>query len=369
MKKTKKRWIIPIVVLLILVLGGILVRFVVFPASSRQSVMDVSTMVLSKGVLTDSLSLSGKIYSAKVENVCSSVDCPIEQVYVKIGDKVKKGDLMAALDMTTIYADFDKAQAALASAKRELDTKTKDHSVNKILFEQEGITRSELEKSESVLEDAKEAYRNAETNYDSLQNELAKGKILAPIGGTVTEMDAEVGLKPPDGVLFVVEDTNDLYAMAKTKEFSIEKLKIGQDVLIKTNVSGDKAFKGKLTYISPKAVSDVDSTNVEFEVKVKINGSDPLLKIGMNAFLEIIFTSKENVYSVPFDTLVTQNGRNSVYVLQNNIVAEIPVKTGIETATNVEISGDGLQDGLKVVTKPGTVKLGQAIGKNNGKKV
>jgi RND family efflux transporter MFP subunit len=319
-------------------------------------------MPINKGNLVDSISASGTIFSAKVENVSSSVSCPIEKIQVEVGDEVKAGQLMAVLDMESVYTEFDKAQSTLNASKRDLDTKTKDFEINQQLFNDGGVSQQDLDNSEIAVENAKETYRNAETNYNRLKNDLEEGNIVAPISGTVTESNAEVGLEPPDGILFVVEDIKDLYVTATVKEFNIGSIQIGQDVLIQTNVTGSKTFKGKLSYISPKAVSEPGATDVEFEIKVKVLDYDPLMKIGMNAFLEIILISKEDVYSVPFDAVVSKpNGENAIYAVKENVVVEIPVETGIENATFIEVSGDGLEDGLIIVPKPSSVTVGQTI--------
>ncbi len=151
-----------------------------FPAK-KQVATTIDTFALSKGVVTNSISSSGTIYSAKVENVSSSVDCPIEKIYVEVGDKVKKGDIMASLDMDTVYTNFDKAEATLNAAKRDLEAKEKEYEVNKLLFNDGGVTEKELNSSLTAYENAKETYRNAETNYNTLSKDLTEGNLIAPL--------------------------------------------------------------------------------------------------------------------------------------------------------------------------------------------
>nr|WP_282432045.1 efflux RND transporter periplasmic adaptor subunit [Dehalobacter restrictus] len=251
---------------------------------------------------------------------------------------------------------MDRLQKA---AERDITTKSTDYENNKVLYEEGAVSLLDLNNSLNALENAKDTYHEAETNQNDLKKKLTDCNIVAPTSGTVTESNAEVGLAP-SGILFVIEDAGDLFVAAKVKEFNISKLKVGQEVQVKTNVTGNNSFKGTLSYISPKAVSDSSSTNVEFEIKVKISNPDPLMKIGMNAFLSIIVTSKDNVYTVPYDTVITgKNGQSTVYTLKDNTVIQVSVKTGIENDTNIEIVGEGLQDGMKIVTNPGSVILGQ----------
>ncbi|MCG1024858.1 efflux RND transporter periplasmic adaptor subunit [Dehalobacter sp.] len=358
--KAKKKWIILIAIILLLIIAGLVAKNYFFSEKSKGvSAAPIQTMDLTKGTIINSITASGTIYSAKTMNVCSSVTYPVEEIRVNDGDKVKAGQIMAVLHTGSLSTDLDKAQLTLDAAERDLTSKSNDYENNKVLYEEGAVSLLDLNNSLNALENAKDTYHEAETNQNDLKKKLTDCNIVAPISGTVTESNAEVGLAP-SGILFVVEDAGDLYVAAKVKEFSISKIKVGQEVQLKTNVTGNNSFKGTLSYISPKAVSDSSSTNVEFEIKVKISNPDPLMKIGMNAFLDIIVTSKDNVYSVSYDTVVTgKDGQSSVYALKDNTVIQVSVKTGIENDTNIEIIGEGLQDGMKIVTNPGSVIIGQ----------
>lgn len=368
MKKPKKKLLIVILVIIVLIVAGLVVKNIFFATKAKQTVaVQPQTTVLQKGSIISSISASGTIYSGTVENVCSSVSCPVEEIYVEVGDVVKKGQLMATLDMESINTEFQKAQSTLNSAKRDLESKTSEYELDKILHEDGGVSDTDLATAANAVESAKETYSDAQKNYNTIKKELSEGNITSPIDGAVTDSTAEIGLKPSTtGALFVVQDLNDLYVSSTIKEYNLASLKTGQDVLIQTNVTGDTTYKGELTFISPVSASDSTSSNVLFDIKVKITDTNPLMKVGMNAFLAIVLDSKEEVYSVPFDAVVSgQNGISSIYVVKNNIVSAIAVETGIESDTNIEISGDGLANGLVVVTNPSSVTVGQPLGTSN----
>lgn len=368
MKKPKKKLLIVILVIIVLIVAGLVVKNIFFATKAKQTVaVQPQTTVLQKGSIISSISASGTIYSGTVENVCSSVSCPVEEIYVEVGDVVKKGQLMATLDMESINTEFQKAQSTLNSAKRDLESKTSEYELDKILYEDGGVSDTDLATAANAVESAKETYSDAQKNYNTIKKELSEGNITSPIDGAVTDSTAEIGLKPSTtGALFVVQDLNDLYVSSTIKEYNLASLKTGQDVLIQTNVTGDTTYKGKLTFISPVSASDSTSSNVLFDIKVKITDTDSLMKVGMNAFLAIVLDSKEEVYSVPFDAVVSgQNGISSIYVVKNNTVSAITVETGIESDTNIEISGDGLTNGLVVVTNPSSVTAGQTLDTSN----
>lgn len=371
MKKLKKKWVILIVVLVILIAVGLAVKTLVFPKDETVSTtVQIQTTTLSKGKLVESISESGTIKSNNVENVCSSVTAPINLINVEVGDTVKAGQVLATLDMEDVYNDCAKAKATLNSAKRALDAKQAEYDKDKALYEYEGVTAEELKTAETELANATDTYENALVNYNTLSEDLDEGSITSPIDGTITESSAEIGLEPPeDDTLFVVEDVNDLYATASVSEYNVGNIKVGQDVEVTTNVTGNTVYQGTVSYISPKSSTE-DTTDVEFEIRVKILDPGTLIKIGMNAYLQIILNQKDNVYSVPFDAVGTaQGGAYYIYAVENNTIVQIPVETGLENATNIEISGDGLKDGLIVVTNPTTasVTVGQTVDLSSNK--
>jgi len=196
---------------------------------------------------------------------------------------------------------------------------------------------------------------------DELNRQLANGQIIAEASGVITAMSAKVGAIP-QGVLFIIDNKDDLYVSARVKEYSLNSIFIGQEALITTEATDEKKFSATISYISPRAVSEAGSTSVEFEVRATLADPDEAIKIGMNAFLNIIEETKENVYAVPISAVVTNEKGNFIYVAPDVTPKskpkdaperiEIPVTLGVKTSTNVEITGAGLKDGLQILTDP-----------------
>jgi len=190
-----------------------------------------------------------------------------------------------------------------------------------------------------------------EINLDKLHTQLAEGKITATADGVVTEVNAKVGAIP-NGIVFVIEDTSDLYVSARVREHSIATVLLGQDAVITTDATGDVEYDGSVSYISPRAVSAAGSTSVEFEVRAEILKPDPTVKIGMNAFLNIIIERKHGVYAVPNSVIVTNERGSFVYTIVNEERLEIEVSPGIRTMANTEVSGSGLYDSMELLIDP-----------------
>ena len=156
-----------------------------------------------------------------------------------------------------------------------------------------------------------------ELTLDKLARQLADGEIVAGTGGVITAVNAKVGAAP-SGALFVIDNKDELYVSAKVKEYNLNDLAVGQEIWITTDATGDKKFSAALSYISPKAVSEAGSTSVEFEIRATLADPDEAVKIGMNAFLDIITGVRENVYVVPVSAVVTNERGSFVYALRSD---------------------------------------------------
>ena len=190
-----------------------------------------------------------------------------------------------------------------------------------------------------------------ELNLKKLSDQLEEGQIIATADGVVTEVNVKVG-SIPAGVIFVIEDTDNLHVSARVREYSISSVLLGQETIITTDATGDKEYAGVVSYISPKAVSAAGSTSVEFEVQASLDKPDTEIKIGMNAFLNIIIERKPNVYAVPNSAIVSNERGNFVYMFENGERFEIDVNLGITTMVNTEISGYRLYDGMELLIDP-----------------
>ena len=234
----------------------------------------------------------------------------------------------------------------------------------------------QLESSENSLRSAQNSFEQAqnrpatsgtnvelqELNYEKLLSQLEEGKIVATADGVITEINAKVGASP-SGIMFVIEDTTDLYVSAKVREHQVSAVQIGQDAIITTEATGGKEYDGTVSFISPKAVSAAGSTSVEFEVRAGIRDPDAATRIGMNSFLNIILERKSEIYAVPNSAIVTNDAGSFVYALENGERREIAVTLGIRTMVNSEIIGEGLYDGMQLAADPqGLLSSGDETG-------
>ncbi len=237
--------------------------------------------------------------------------------------------------------------------------------------------QNELSAAQIRLNQAVNAPDNTETSIEiqqirlkELYDNLAEGEIIATADGVITERIAQVGALP-SGILFVIEDTDDLHVTANIKEYSLSQVSVGQRAVISTDATGDTEYEAVVDYISPKAVTPAGSTSVEFEIQASFDaGANPAVRIGMNAFVDIVLDSREGIYAVALSAIVTdENGSRVVYTPAENAegMTAIPVTEGMRNASHREISGEGLSDGLEIILQPealptGNMPMGVMIG-------
>ncbi|WP_373485642.1 efflux RND transporter periplasmic adaptor subunit [Acetobacterium malicum] len=298
----KKGIILCVVIGVALLVGG---GAYVYANSQPTPAVAVKTAPLSKSTLQNTISATGVIESYNKVKISDTSNDKIEKIYVSVGQWVAKDDWLCQL------------------------------------------------------------YNKADDSYSYVK---------ATTNGTITAMNAVKG-NPANGELFTIEDTNDLKVRGKVKEADLNHIHENMPVLVKSDATGDKVFPGNLTKIAPTAIkseattASAAATKAEFEVEIDLPTDTTGLKIGMTTRLSIVSEERADVFCVPFEALVMDDsGQSCIYVAKENpveqgsfMVESIPVTTGLETDSLIEIAGDQLSEGLVIISQPQTVQPGMVV--------
>lgn len=195
-----------------------------------------------------------------------------------------------------------------------------------------------------------------------LRADLASTKITAPVSGTITAVYAKVG-GGGSGLLFVIEDVNNLVVETSVKEYDIATVKPGMAVTIKSDATDDDVFNGTITSIAPTSTKNnlgetQTASDALFATEVTVMSENTGLKIGMSVRLNYIIAEQKNVLTVPYDAVYENNeGQSCVLVASEQsdgkyLLLELPVETGIGNDLDIVISGEGVQEGLRIVNEP-----------------
>ncbi len=341
-------------------------------AAQKAAAQQVQTFTLEKGDLSRTLSVSGSIQSAQVTEVAAAQTYPVAEVLVSEGDVVAEGDVIATLDTTDLDAQIQVQQEAVAAEKQQNELsisqaqrRLEDARNQKAIDEEVTAEWEQTEKDAKLrqdslaIEDAQDVLVNAVTAADApsaaaqqlktLQIAKKQCTITAPCSGTVTQVKAVVG--GAAGAIATIENQSALEALLSVREYDINQLAVGQSV---TLTSGAKdVFHGAITWIAPKATVN-ENGEASYAVKVSVDDATEALRLGMTAKAKVLLEEKKGVFSVPLDAVGTdENGEAVVYRkdtdAEGNVTfTPIPVTTGMETELSVEVSGEGLTEGMEL---------------------
>lgn len=237
---------------------------------------------------------------------------------------------------------------------------------------------------QSYRDNLNSAYAGASTavtdvSLRQLRADLADTEIKAPVAGTVTAVYAEVG-SAGSGLLFVIEDVDDLVVATSVKDYDVGTVKTGMPVTIKSDSTGDAVYDGEITSIAPTAdktaagTTNTSGGDVSFAADVAVRSEDTGLRIGMSVRLNFLVEKADSVLSVPYGALY-QNDAGEDCVLAaleqedgTYLLAEYPVTAGMENDLDIVIEGPDLKEGMRIVSEPDLYRpyLGQALKEGAG---
>ncbi len=236
----------------------------------------------------------------------------------------------------------------------------------------DGVKSSQLSASTATLSDKR--------NIEQLQEQVDSCVVTSTIGGIVTDVSVVEGDNYVGGAIVTIENTSDYEISAQIDEYDIAKIKVGQEVIVKTNGTGTLEMKGEVKSIAPHASQNLSSTGVKYEVKIALLDKNPDIRLDMTAKVEIICDKSEGVLSVASEAIQEdEEGNFFVEVLDSGSTIDsselisnpegmskedvealqsgektyeshnVYITKGLVGDYYTEISGDGLEVGTKIV--------------------
>ena len=276
----------------------------------------------------------------------------IKAVNVKVGDKVRAGQVLAILDSEV-------SDITLSNAKLQFDNAYTNYENGKQLFELGAVSQNELSQLKMAFENANNQMRQAQMSVDY-------ATITAPISGTVTMSNANVGSYATASTpIFEIANVATLEISTGINEQNVSKIAIGQEVLLRINSVSDQWMSGTITEISK--VMNTQTKN--YPVTVAMDNTDDALVAGMYAEIEVVVGRADGVLVIPVDAIVYKEAKPVVFIVQDDGTVKASyvtlgmndgdyyvVEAGVELGDQIVIKGNGdLVDGsaVTVVTLDG----------------
>jgi HlyD family secretion protein len=348
--------------------------------------------------------------------ISSEVSGEIIILSVKEGDSVKQGQLLLEINPVIYESQVNQAVAGVNQIKANRAAAEATANSNKILYDQALISFNRQKQlydekiiSASDFDMAKNTLKNAETalttsreqlnaaifNINSSEaqlkqstDNLKKTRIYAPMTGIVSLCSVKLGERVVGTAqmagteLIRIADLNHMQAEVDVNENDVLRVKLGDTTLVEVDAYLNKKFKGlvsEIAYSSTTSTSTVSTSQaINFNVKVKLlkesyaelidmeHGQAYPFRPGMSATVDIHTKSKDNILTVPIQSVTTRENKDSsttvadkdkkavkeiVFTVVNGKVKSIPVTTGIQDASFIEIL-TGVKAGDEIIKSP-----------------
>jgi len=268
----------------------------------------------------------------------------VDSLMVKVGDQVKKGQVLAKAATSSLQAQLSQANAAWHSARIQLTIAQENRAA--------ATTTSTIRQTQVALYNAQSAVSQANQSRINLTAEINAATLTAPIDGVVSAVNIVAGVDAPSGNAIAVSSRT-YQVTASVVESDLSSVKVGQKVAI-TVSAVNASLTGTVASIAltPSTTSGSSSV-VSYPVTVSIDGTNDQLRSGMSSDVSITVAQAANVRVVPTAALSGSNGNYVARVLAaDGSVTAAVVEVGLVTTSGAEIRS-GLSEGQTVVT--GTV--------------
>jgi RND family efflux transporter MFP subunit len=324
----RRWWVISLVALVAVVAGGW-----TWMGRGDDSNTERITATVARGTYKTTVSATGTITPRRQEDLSFSSTGTVTRVPVSVGDKVKKGDVLAAIDRTSLQAQLDAAEAQVTAAETQLS-------------EDSGASATQLAADRASL-------ASAESDLDAAQEALEDATLRAPFSGTVSAVGFEVGDAVGSSANGQSDDSGSTPAItvisprtlqvdANVSASDVSQLKTGMQVEITPTGGGEVAY-GTVSEVGVIATAS-DSGAAQFPVTVDVTGKPTDLYAGSTASLAITVKQATDVLAVSSQALHTDGDETYVYVVDGTKRTKRVVKVGETYGAQTEVLS-GLAEG------------------------
>lgn len=301
--------------------------------------------------LKERLAFTGTIEPWQKMNIVPDISGKIARIYVKEGDRVIKGQLLAELDTQNLRLQLQQAEAALAAARANFEDARKNKERMDRLFQEKAVSEQQYEKIKLAYEASKAQLEQAQAAVNLLRHNLEVSQMRAPFSGIVASKNANEGdvINPMMGSFSASSGVLTLMDFSKVKlaievsAMEIAKIQKGQMAEIRVPNLPEKVFRGEVNLVNLAA----DPMTKKFKVEVVVDNPDLILRPGTFGEVIIEVASRAKALVIPQKAIVEDR---FVFVVEGDRARKKEVVIGLQTVNEVEILS-GLKEGELVIVE------------------
>jgi RND family efflux transporter MFP subunit len=322
--------------------------------------LTVETGQVTRASVAEQITVVGNLIGDATVSVAPRAAGRLEEVSVRLGDRVTRGQKIAKLEDFELLQQVKQAEAAqeVSTAtirQREAELKLAETNLERSrnLFARQLLPKQTLDDNESrylaaaaQLDLAKAQSAQTKARLDELKITLENTIITSPLNGLVAKRAVDPGAFVSQSVPVVdVVDVGRVRLVANVVEKDLKQLHAGNATRVQVDAFPGETFTGRIARVSPV----LDPTTRTAPIEVEIPNSDYRLKPGMYARVSITTGTRKEALVVPSNAVVDLGGRRGVFQPQNGQAIFRVVQVGLEQPDIVEVLG-GLGEHETVVT-------------------
>lgn len=281
--------------------------------------------------LRDVVAQTGLVQPVDKVELKSEASGIIDTLYVKEGERLKKGERILKIDPTRLLTSRQKLDLALQKAKLNYALTKRDYENAQALFKGGNLSQNKVEDLKNQFELSDISLKENELELNDVEYQLSKTTIVSPMEGVLISLlveRGEIAVSATSGfsggtAIGTVADVSRLEVITQIGEVDYAKLKMGQTASL--NLESDSKVKtaGRITFISLSAKKDANSNISSFEVRVSIDSLIPGLVPGVNVNVDFVILEKKHVLGVPC-AMVDKQESGNIYTVFRPRDARVP---------------------------------------------
>lgn len=345
-------------------ISGVLFSAAYFAKTNSKSSVTYETEKLFKTTIEKETVITGKIIPEDEVEVKPQIGGIIDRIYVKEGDEVTTGDLIARIKVVPNEQNLNAAKGRLKKAQIAFETRTKDFDRNKKLYNKGIIANAEFIGIELQYNQAKQDVLNAESDLQIIRegsiggSSAANTDIRATVPGTVLEIPVKAGDQVIESNSFnsgttiaAIADLSKMIFEGKVDEADVASLRLGTVLKVSLGAVEDQELDAVLKFIAPKGTEEQGAVQFKIEADMLLN-DNIVVRAGYSANASIVLDRKEDVLALR-EALIQFDRKTQdpyVQIMKGDQKFERKeVKLGISDGENVEIvEGVDVEDAVKV---------------------
>jgi HlyD family secretion protein len=386
--------------LIVLILAGIVLLGVAlfWALRKKEPAISVQTEKIARHTLTETVIANGKIYPVVQVHISPEVSGEITNLPVKEGQFVHKGDLLLKINPDVYVAGLKQAQASYESslaskttAEANLEKAETDYTRDKELFDTKLLSESDFigfkvarDVARAQVKSAADQVNVAQAAVDNAQDLLNKTTIVAPLDGTISTLNSQLGERVLGTVqnagtdIMIISDLSQMEARVDIGEMDVVLVQAGQKAKLEVDSFKDKKFAGVVTAVANSSEglnassalsgysggsSSSGQSATQFQVRIRFTDVESF-RPGMSVSATIETRTRTNAITAPIASVTTRilKPKTKTEAGKTNVVATS------STATNTSATHSVTTNPVAATTNTAVPENSETNSTKDGKK-